>query len=41
MLLQGAGLTAPSYNVRWQEQPAKATGIDDYLARRVEISIRR
>lgn len=41
MLLKGAGLTAPSYTVRWQEQPAKATGIDDYLARRVEISLRR
>jgi len=41
MLLKGAGLTAPAYNVRWQEQPAKATGIDDYLARRVEISIGR
>jgi Holliday junction resolvasome RuvABC DNA-binding subunit len=41
MLLKGAGLTAPSYTVRWQTQPAKATGVDDYLARRVEISIGR
>jgi hypothetical protein len=41
MLLKGAGLTRPSYNVRWQEQPAKPTGVDDYLARRVEIAVRR
>jgi osmotically-inducible protein OsmY len=41
MLLKGAGLTRPSYNVRWQEQPAKPTGVDDYLARRVEITVRR
>ena len=41
MLLKGAGLTAPSYDVRWQEQPPKPTGVDDYLARRVEIAVRR
>ena len=41
MLLKGVGLTAPSYDVRWQEQPAKPTGVDDYLARRVEIALRR
>jgi hypothetical protein len=41
MLLKGAGLTAPSYTVRWQAQPTKATGVDDYLARRVEISLGR
>jgi hypothetical protein len=41
MLLKGAGLTAPMYEVRWEDQPAKPTGVDDYLARRVEISFRR
>jgi hypothetical protein len=41
MLLKGAGLTAPSYVVRWQEQPARATGVDDYLSRRVVITLRR
>jgi hypothetical protein len=41
MLLKGAGLTAPSYTVRWEEQPATPTGVDDYLTRRVEISLGR
>jgi hypothetical protein len=41
MLMKGAGLTTPSYKVQWQDQPAKATGIDDYLTRRVEISLSR
>jgi hypothetical protein len=41
MLLKGAGLTAPSYTVRWQEQAARATGEDDYLARRVIITLGR
>ena len=41
MLLQGANLKAPAYTVRWQEQAARATGIDDYLSRRVVITIRR
>ena len=40
-LLQGANLKAPAYTVRWQEQAARATGIDDYLSRRVVITIRR
>ena len=41
MLLQGANLKAPAYTVRWQEQAARATGIDDYLSRRVVITVRR
>ena len=40
-LLRGANLKAPAYTVRWQEQAARATGIDDYLSRRVVITIRR
>jgi hypothetical protein len=41
MLLQSAQLKAPAYTVRWQEQAARATGIDDYLSRRVVITSRR
>ena len=40
MLLQGANLKEPSYKVRWQDEPAKATGVDDYLARRVVVTVR-
>jgi hypothetical protein len=40
MLLKGAGLTAPTYAVHWREQPARATGVDDYLSRRVIITLR-
>ena len=40
-LLQGANLKAPAYTVRWQEQAVRATGIDDYLSRRVVINLRR
>ena len=39
MLLKGAGLAA-SYTVRCEEPPAAATGVDDYLARRVIITLR-
>jgi len=39
-LLQGANLKAPAYTVKWQEQAARATGIDDYLSRRVVITLR-
>jgi hypothetical protein len=39
MLLKGAGLTAPSYAVRWQEQAARPTGVDDHLSRRVVVTI--
>jgi hypothetical protein len=41
MLLQGANLKEPSYTVRWQDEPAKATGVDDYLSRRVVVTVRR
>lgn len=41
MLLQGVGLTAPSYKVRWEEQAATPTGVDDHLLRRVVVTIRR
>jgi len=41
MLLQGANLKEPSYKVRWLDEPAKATGVDDYLSRRVVVTVRR
>ena len=40
MLLQGANLKEPSYKVRWLDEPAKATGVDDYLSRRVVVTVR-
>jgi hypothetical protein len=40
MLLQGANLKSPKYTVRWVEEPAQATGVDDHLSRRVTISVR-
>ena len=40
MLLQGANLKTPSYKVTWHDEPAKATGVDDYLSRRVVVTIR-
>jgi hypothetical protein len=40
MLLQGANLKGPSYKVTWHDEPAKATGVDDYLSRRVVVTIR-
>jgi hypothetical protein len=40
MLLRGANLTAPSYVVKWQDEPAAATGVDDYASRRVIITVR-
>jgi hypothetical protein len=40
MLLQGAGLKGPSYTVRWREDAAAATGIDDHLSRRVVVTVR-
>jgi len=39
MLLQGANLTAPSYTVGWRDEAA-ASGVDDYLSRRVVITVR-
>ena len=41
MLLQGANLKGPSYKVSWREDAAAATGIDDYLSRRVVVTVRR
>jgi hypothetical protein len=40
MLLQGANLKTPSYKVSWRDEPATATGLDDYLARRVVVTVR-
>jgi hypothetical protein len=40
MLLQGANLTEPAYKVEWRTAAAPATGIDDYLSRRVVITVR-
>jgi len=41
MLLKGANLTEPSYKVSWREEAASATGVDDYLSRRVVVTVRR
>ena len=40
MLLQGANLTAPSYTVTWRDEAAPASGVDDFLSRRVVITVR-
>jgi hypothetical protein len=40
MLLQGANLTTPVYTVRWHDEPAGATGVDDHLTRRVVVTVR-
>ena len=40
MLLQGANLKEPAYTVKWINEPAKATGVDDYLSRRVVVTVR-
>jgi hypothetical protein len=40
MLLQGANLKEPAYKVRWQDSPAQATGVDDYLSRRAVVTVR-
>ena len=41
MLLKGANLTGPSYKVEWHEEAAPASGVDDYLSRRVVVTVRR
>jgi hypothetical protein len=41
MLLRGAGLTTPSYTVRWLDEPSKPTGVDDHLARRAVVTVQR
>jgi hypothetical protein len=40
MLLRGANLMKPTYAVRWQDDTARATGTDDYLTRRVVVTVR-
>jgi hypothetical protein len=40
MLLRGANLTKPEYAVRSQDDTARATGTDDYLTRRVVVTVR-
>ena len=40
MLLRGANLTRPTYAVRSQDDTARATGTDEYLARRVVVTVR-
>jgi len=40
MLLQGANLKSPSYTVTWQDDSAKATGVDDYAIRRAVVTVR-
>jgi hypothetical protein len=40
MLLQGAGLKGPSYAVRWHDEAATATGVDDHASRRVVVTVR-
>jgi hypothetical protein len=40
-LLQGANLKDPSYKVTWRDESAKATGVDDYVSRRVVVTVRR
>jgi hypothetical protein len=39
-LLQGANLNGPVYDVGWRNEAAAATGVDDYLSRRVVITVR-
>ena len=38
-LLQGAGLTAPKYEVRWIDAAPAPSGIDDHTQRRVDITL--
>jgi hypothetical protein len=40
MLLQGATLKSPSYNVTWRDESARAAGVDDYAIRRAVITVR-
>lgn len=39
-LLRGAGLTAPTYEVRWIDAAPAPNGVDDYRERRVDITVR-
>jgi hypothetical protein len=40
LLLRGADLVKPAYTVRWQDDTARATGTEDYLTRRVVVTVR-
>lgn len=40
MLLQGANVKSPAYKVTWQDESAKATGIDDFAIRRAVVTVR-
>ena len=40
MLLQGANLKGPTYKVTWRDDTA-ADGVDDYVSRRVVVTVRR
>jgi hypothetical protein len=39
-LLQGANLTTPTYTVTWRDEAAPASGVEDYLSRRVVVTVR-
>jgi hypothetical protein len=39
-LLQGAGLTGPTYQIRWVDAAPTPDGVDDYRERRVDITVR-
>jgi hypothetical protein len=38
-LLQGAGLVAPRYDVRWRDRPERADGVEDHASRRVTVTV--
>jgi hypothetical protein len=38
-LLRGAGLTAPSYEVKWVDAAPAPDGVDDYRNRRVDVTL--
>ena len=38
-LLRGAGLTAPTYEVRWVDEVPPPDGVGDYRSRRVDIIV--
>ena len=39
-LLRGAGLTAPTYEIRWIDAAPAPNGSDDHTQRRVDITLR-
>lgn len=40
MLLRGANLTMPEYEIQWHDRPSRADGVDDHLMRRTVITVR-